>query len=112
VGNTDHIVPWEGAFLIRELHGGPVRFILGESGHIAGIINHPAKKRRGYWTNDSDTRDAQEWLSGATRHEGSWWVDWIPWLEEHSGEMVRPPSVGNETYPAMMDAPGTYVLEG
>jgi len=112
VGNTDHIVPWRGAFKIRELLGGPVRFILGESGHIAGIINHPAKKRRAYWTNDSDTSDPDEWLEGATRHEGSWWLDWIPWLTKRSGRLVNPRKMGSDTYPATIDAPGTYVLEG
>lgn len=110
-GTRDHIVPWEGAYMMRELVGGPVRFILAEGGHIAGIINHPSRNKRAYHTNDSDTADPQAWLAGATRHEGSWWVDWIPWLEERSGEMVDPPPMGSEAYPPLIDAPGTYVLE-
>jgi polyhydroxyalkanoate synthase len=110
-GSTDHIVPWRGAFQIRQMLGGPVRFILGESGHIAGIINHPAKNKRGYWTNDSDTADPDEWLAGATKHMGSWWVDWVPWLEEQSGDLIEPPSIGSSEFPPIMDAPGTYVLE-
>jgi len=110
----DHIVPWRGASKVRQLLGGPVRFVLAESGHIAGIINHPDKKRRGYWTNDAD--DAQElapdeWLAGASKHQGSWWVDWIPWLEERSGALVEPPSMGNDRHPPIMDAPGAHVLE-
>jgi polyhydroxyalkanoate synthase len=110
-GTRDHIVPWEGAFMMRELVGGPVRFILAEGGHIAGIINHPAKKKRAYYTSDSDATDPQEWLESATRHEGSWWVDWVPWLEERSGETVDPPPMGNDEFQPIMDAPGTYVLE-
>jgi polyhydroxyalkanoate synthase len=107
----DHIVPWEGAFLIRELMSGPVRFVLTSGGHIAGIINPPKKSKREHWTNDDPTGDPEEWLNGAKKHKGSWWVDWIPWLEAHSGELVAPPSMGNQEFPAIMDAPGSYVLE-
>lgn len=111
---SDHIVPWRGASQVRQLLGGPVRFVLAESGHIAGIINHPAKNKRGYWTNDADgaqAPDPDEWLAGATKHQGSWWVDWIPWLEERSGALIEPPVMGSNQYPPIMDAPGTYVLE-
>jgi polyhydroxyalkanoate synthase len=112
--STDHIVPWRGASKIREMLGGPVRFVLAESGHIAGIINHPAKNKRAYWLNEAE--DAQSlapdaWLEGASEHEGSWWLDWIPWLEGHSGSLVKPPSMGTDEFPPIMDAPGTYVLE-
>jgi polyhydroxyalkanoate synthase len=111
---SDHIVPWRGASRIRQMMGGPVRFVLAESGHIAGIVNPPAKKKRGYWVNTA--RKAQglepdEWLAGATRHEGSWWVDWVPWLKKHAGKLVEPPPMGSEAYPPIMDTPGTYVLE-
>jgi polyhydroxyalkanoate synthase len=107
----DHIVPWEGAFLMRELVGGPVHFILTSGGHIAGIINPPTTSRREYWTNESETQDAQEWLEGAKKHKGSWWGEWIAWLNERSGERVSPPTMGNEEFPSIMDAPGSYVLE-
>jgi len=112
---SDHIVPWRGASKIREMHGGPVRFVLAESGHIAGIINHPAKKKRGYWVNNlknAQTLDPDEWLAKAKKRKGSWWVDWAPWLEKHSGGLVAPPATGSDEYPPIMDAPGTYVLEG
>jgi polyhydroxyalkanoate synthase len=112
--STDHIVPWRGGSKIRQMLGGPVRFVLAESGHIAGIINHPARKKRGYWINDSDDAqalDPDEWLAEATRHGGSWWVDWVPWLKKQAGKLVEPPPVGGEAYPPIMDAPGTYVLE-
>jgi polyhydroxyalkanoate synthase len=111
---SDHIVPWHGASKIRQLLGGPVRFILAESGHIAGIINHPAKKKRGYWVNttrSAKTLDPDEWLAGATKHEGSWWVDWVPWLKKHAGKLVEPPAMGSDLYAPIVDAPGTYVLE-
>jgi polyhydroxyalkanoate synthase len=113
-GESDHIVPWRGASKIRQMMGGPVRFVLAESGHIAGIINPPAKKKRGYWVNtarNAQTLDPDEWLAGATRHEGSWWVDWVPWLKKHSGKLAGPPPMGGEAHPPIMDAPGTYVLE-
>ena len=106
----DHIVPWKGTFTMRKVLRGPVRFILTKGGHIAGIINPPAAKKRAYWTNDGDTTDPDEWLAGASEHQGSWWVDWIPWLEERSGKLIAPPSLGSDEFPPIMDAPGTYVL--
>jgi polyhydroxyalkanoate synthase len=118
-GIKDHIVPWRGTFLMRELLSGPVRFILTEGGHIAGIINPPGRKRRGYWTADghegdngpSSQEDPDAWLSDATKREDSWWLDWIPWLEERSGELIAPPTMGNDSFQPITDAPGTYVLE-
>ena len=108
---ADHIVPWQGASVIRELQSGPVRFILTSGGHIAGIINHPDKGKREYWTNENETDIPEEWLEGATEHKGSWWVDWIPWLEGHSGKKTSSPPTGNEEYKPITSAPGTYVLE-
>jgi polyhydroxyalkanoate synthase len=113
-GESDHIVPWRGASKIRQMMGGPVRFVLAESGHIAGIINPPAQKKRNYWLNtdrNAQTLDPDEWLAGATKHEGSWWVDWVPWLKKHAGRLVEPPQMGGEAHPPITDAPGTYVLE-
>jgi polyhydroxyalkanoate synthase len=107
----DHIVPWQGTYTMNDLVSGPMRFILTKGGHIAGIINHPDKKKRAYWTNDSKESDPDVWLEGATEHPGSWWVDWIPYLKKRSGKLVELPETGNETYPPLMDAPGTYVLE-
>ncbi len=107
----DHIVPWRGTFMSRQLLGGPVRFILAESGHIAGIINHPAGNRRGYWTNDDATTNPDEWLAGASKHQGSWWVDWVPWLRRRSGKRIDPPTMGSDEFRPIMAAPGTYVLE-
>nr|AXB72506.1 poly(R)-hydroxyalkanoic acid synthase [uncultured bacterium] len=109
--DRDHIVPWRGAFLVRQLQSGPVRFILSGGGHIAGVISPPTKNR-GFWINEEEKDDADAWLAGATKHDGSWWVDWIPWLEERSGRRVKPPTAaGSDEFKPLMDAPGTYVLE-
>lgn len=106
----DHIVPWQSAWRITQLAGGHSEFVLAASGHIAGIINPPSKGR-GYWTNDKPVGSAKEWFETAEHHDGSWWNNWLEWLKPHSGEMVAPPSMGNEAHPPITPAPGTYVLE-
>jgi polyhydroxyalkanoate synthase subunit PhaC len=106
----DHIVPWRSAWRITQLTGGKVRFIVGGSGHIAGVINPPSKGR-GYWSNEKAAKDAQEWLETAESHTGSWWEDWLEWLGTRSGKQVAPPPLGNEQYPPLAAAPGSYVLE-
>ncbi len=106
----DHIVPWNAAWQIKKLAKGKVRFVLGGSGHIAGVISPPSKGR-GYWTTGTEATTAEEWFEKAELQSGSWWNDWIIWLEEHTGELVDPPPVGNAEYPPLAVAPGTYVLE-
>ena len=106
----DHIVPWKSAWRISQLASGKVRFVLGGSGHIAGIINPPSKGK-GYWTNEKPVKTADEWLESGEQHEGSWWTDWLEWLRPRSGEQGAPPSMGSTAYPAITPAPGTYVLE-
>lgn len=106
----DHIVPWKAAWRITQLAGGNVRFVLGGSGHIAGIATPPAKGR-GYWTNDKPAKTADAWFEGAEQHKGSWWTDWVEWLKPRAGNEVPPPSMGSATYPPITPAPGTYVLE-
>lgn len=115
----DHIVPWQSAYASTDLLRGPTRFVLGASGHIAGVINPPAKRRRSYWAHDTESDgvaptqppgDAASWLQGATRHEGSWWPDWINWLAGHSGALVQARSkLGNANYTPLEEAPGSYV---
>ncbi len=114
----DHIVPWRGAFRMRQMVSGPIRLVLAESGHIAGIINPPAHKKRGYWINAESAVtekqpdfDPDAWFEGATHHKGSWWPDWVSWLEKQSGDLVPPPTLGSDEFPAIADAPGSYVLE-
>ncbi|MGG5811957.1 PHA/PHB synthase family protein [Falsiroseomonas sp. CW058] len=108
----DHIVPWDAAWEITRLAGGEVRFVLANSGHIAGIINPPGGK--GYWFTAPDgppSVDARSWREGARRQEGSWWTDWTAWLAGRSGERVKPPAMGSRRHKPLMDAPGSYVLE-
>ncbi len=106
----DHIVPWKTAWRITQLASGKVRFVLGGSGHIAGVINPPGKGR-GYWTNETQVKSAEQWFESAESHKDSWWADWLEWLKPRSGEQTAPPATGNATYPPITPAPGTYVLE-
>jgi polyhydroxyalkanoate synthase subunit PhaC len=94
------------------LVSGPIVFTLAESGHIAGVINPPAAHARGYWSEECQVRDPEEWLHQcATKHTGSWWTDWVTWLHKYSPRQVTPPSMGNREFPPLADAPGTYVFE-
>jgi len=106
----DHIVPWKSAWRITQFVSGPVRFALGGSGHIAGVINSPSKGR-GYWINDNPGESADQWFEEAEYHDGSWWTDWLEWLKPRSGGLVAPPPIGSEAYPPLTPAPGIYVLE-
>ena len=108
----DHIVPWHSAYASTALLKGPTRFVLGSSGHIAGVINPPAKKKRNYWVNDKIVKSPDAWLKAAEQKPGSWWNDWFDWLEKHSGKKV--PAVtemGSAEYPAIEAAPGRYVMQ-
>jgi polyhydroxyalkanoate synthase subunit PhaC len=107
----DHIVPWTSAWRIGQLTQGSTRFVLANSGHIAGVINPPAKGRGTYWTNDKPAETPEEWKAGAERHDGSWWSDWVAWLRERSGDQVPARQVGSAEHPPLADAPGSYVLE-
>jgi polyhydroxyalkanoate synthase len=108
--HDDHIVPWKSAYASTALLSGPKRFVLGASGHIAGVINPPAKQKRHYWTNNRLAKKPDTWFKGAEQHAGSWWGDWATWLVKHAGER-RPAvmGVGNADYPALELAPGRYV---
>lgn len=105
----DHIAPWRTTYLGTQLLSGPKRFVLGGSGHIAGIVNPPAAKKYGYCTNESLPATAEEWLQDSQPHEGSWWLDWATWIEAYNGKLVpaRQPDTGK--LPALDDAPGSYV---
>lgn len=108
----DHIVPWQSAYASTRLLKGPVRFVLGASGHIAGVINPPAKKKRSHWINDNLPGSAEAWLAEATEIEGSWWPDWAAWLATHAGPMkAAPKTYGNRQYKAIEPAPGRYVRQ-
>jgi polyhydroxyalkanoate synthase len=85
--------------------------VLGASGHIAGVINSPAKNKRSYWTNDSGKADsADAWFQQATEHPGSWWPEWAKFLSDHGGKKVKPKAKpGNAKYKPIEPAPGRYV---
>ena len=110
----DHIVPWTAAYASIPLLKGKRKFVLGASGHIAGVINPPAKppkpSKRSHWTNAELPADAQAWLDGATEHPGSWWPEWSAWLEPLSGRLVNAPrSLGSAKFKPIEPAPGRYV---
>nr|ALV86768.1 polyhydroxyalkanoate synthase [uncultured bacterium P4N10] len=108
----DHIVPWTGAYASPALLRGKKRFVLGASGHIAGVINPPAKKKRSHWTNTTTPKDPQRWLAGATESPGSWWTDWAAWLAPLSGkEIAAPKALGSRKYKSIEPAPGRYVKQ-
>jgi polyhydroxyalkanoate synthase len=108
----DHIVPWEAAWRVTQLTSGKVRFVMSSSGHIAGIINPPGGKGYIFVNESAQPADSpQEWLQKAERQEGSWWTDWTAWLAKRAGRKVKAHPTGNEQYPPLCDAPGTYVLE-
>jgi len=110
----DHIVPWQSAYQSTRLLGGPTRFVLGASGHIAGVINPAAKNKRSFWVNDAasdaPTPDADGWLAIAEEKKGSWWNDWAAWLAQHAdGRVPARAKAGNAKYKAIEPAPGRYV---
>jgi polyhydroxyalkanoate synthase len=112
----DHIVPWRAAYRSLQLLGGEKRFVLGASGHIAGIVNPPAGGKRSHWTGDDDRPEAEDWLAHASEHKGSWWPLWTEWLaqfKDGTEEKTRaaPIKTGSARYPAIEPAPGRYVKQ-
>ncbi len=110
----DHIVPWEGAYRNTQVLGGKTRFVLGASGHIAGVINPPAKGKRSHWIGASAAlpADAKDWLAKAREQPGSWWPDWAAWLRGHAGRQIAAPKTcGNRQHKVIEAAPGRYVKQ-
>ena len=111
----DHIVPIGGAYASTQHLPGKKRFVMGASGHIAGVINPPSKNKRSYWTHDKLPANQfpatqAHWQQGATEHPGSWWTDWSSWLKPHAGRQVpAPKKFGNSKHKAIEPAPGRYV---
>ena len=106
----DHIAPADSVLYGSQFFGGPVKYVMSGSGHIAGVVNPPASGKYQYWTNDN-IRDVTlaDWLKGAQEHKGSWWPDWRQWLESIDAEQVPARAVGTEALPPIEDAPGSYV---
>ena len=105
----DHIAPYPSVFKSTGLYGGPVRFMLAGSGHIAGVINPPAANKYQHWINEDQPKDLDAWLEGAVEHPGSWWEDWDRWLKKHSGRKVDARVPGDGELDVIEDAPGSYV---
>ena len=105
----DHIAPWKATYAGAKLLKGPVRFVLGGSGHIAGIINPPGANKYCYWTSERLPEDPDAWLRNAEQHPGSWWLDWAKWIGQHGGRKVPARTPGKNGLKAIEDAPGSYV---
>ena len=106
----DHIAPADSVLYGSQFFGGPVKYVLSGSGHIAGVVNPPAADKYQYWTNDNiEDIKLADWIKGATEHKGSWWPDWRAWLESIDAETVPARAVGSEEMPPIEDAPGSYV---
>ena len=106
----DHIAPAKSAFLGSKFFGGPVKYVLAGSGHIAGVVNPPGKKQKyQYWTGDDPIGSLDKWIEKATEHPGSWWPDWIDWIKKQDGATVPARQPGSAQYKPIEDAPGSYV---
>jgi len=105
----DHIAPWQSTFAGTKLVSGPVRFVVGASGHVAGVINPPAANKYGYWTNDQMKQEPDAWLKGATYQDGSWWSDWAEWIAEFGDGKVPARKPGDGKLAPIEHAPGSYV---
>ncbi|MGB5621703.1 MAG: class I poly(R)-hydroxyalkanoic acid synthase [Gammaproteobacteria bacterium] len=107
----DHIAPWKTTYESTQLFSGPTRFVLGNSGHIAGVINPPSKKKYGYRASSETPADADAWLHDTEEHAGSWWPDWIRWLRRYSDGKVAARKPGSDEYPSLEPAPGSFVKQ-
>ena len=105
----DHIAPWKSTYRGTQLLGGPKRFVLAASGHIAGVVNPPESGKYGHWINTALPGDAEEWFKGATEMAGSWWPDWHRWVSAFAKEQVPARVPGSGKLKAIEDAPGSYV---
>jgi polyhydroxyalkanoate synthase len=105
----DHIAPAKSAFLGSKFFGGPVKFVLAGSGHIAGVVNPAGKPKYQYWTGDDPVGSLDKWIEKATEHPGSWWPDWIEWIKLQDGATVPAREPGSANYKPIEDAPGSYV---
>ncbi|HET9778539.1 MAG TPA: alpha/beta fold hydrolase [Propionibacteriaceae bacterium] len=109
----DHIAPWRSSYAGARLPGGKVRFVLSNSGHIAGIVNPPSPKSIHHVLEGEQPlpADPDQWLAAATTYPMTWWEDWAKWVAARAGAMRKPPRMGSRKYQPITDAPGTYVLE-
>jgi polyhydroxyalkanoate synthase len=108
----DHIVPWTSAYKTTEYIKSNIRFVLGASGHTAGVVNPVSSDKRNYWVNENLAVSPQEWFQNAKEMSGSWWKDYNMWLVKFSGALVKAKkTLGNVSFKPIEDAPGAYVKE-
>ncbi|WP_170788887.1 PHA/PHB synthase family protein [Ruegeria lacuscaerulensis] len=108
---TDHIAAWKDCYRgVQQMGSRSKTFVVSESGHIAGIVNPPSKKKYGHYTNPDMQLDADSWMKDADFHEGSWWPLWEAWLRKRSGKQIPAREPGDSNHPSLCPAPGTYVL--
>jgi polyhydroxyalkanoate synthase len=107
----DHIAPWKTTYRGFELLKGKKRFLLAGSGHIVGIVNPPGSHKYSFYRNHSTTQPAEKWLHDASEIPGSWWPEWLTWLNKESGRLVVAPTINTLPLPGIMDSPGNYVLK-
>jgi polyhydroxyalkanoate synthase len=105
----DHIAPARSVFVGAQFFGGPVRYVMAGSGHIAGVINPPDKRKYQYWTGGPPSGAFEEWVAAATENPGSWWPDWAAWVAGQAPERVPARQPGEGKLKALADAPGDYV---
>jgi polyhydroxyalkanoate synthase subunit PhaC len=105
----DHIAPAKSVFLGSKFFGGPLRYVLAGSGHIAGVINPPAVQKYGYWTGGPPEGTLDQWIQRAEQYPGSWWPDWLKWIKDQGPAEVPARTPGGDKFSAIEDAPGSYV---
>ena len=105
----DHIAPWRATYRGTQLLGGPCRFVLAASGHIAGIVNSPDGGKYNHWINEDLPEEPEAWFSGAVEMAGSWWPDWHRWVAAHDKRQVKARTPGDGKLAVIEDAPGAYV---
>jgi polyhydroxyalkanoate synthase len=105
----DHIAPWKSTYAATQIYGGPIRFVLAASGHIAGVVNPPASGKYNHWVNTKTPKDPEAWLASAKSQAGSWWPSWAEWIAQYADGKVAARKPGAGKLKAIEDAPGSYV---
>ncbi len=105
----DHITPWKSTYAATQLYGGPVKFVLAASGHIAGVVNPPSANKYSHFLNTKLPKDPEQWLAGAKQVEGSWWPEYAKWVQKYTGPKVPARTPGDGTLKPIEPAPGSYV---
>jgi polyhydroxyalkanoate synthase len=105
----DHIAPWKSTYAATQIYGGPVRFVLAASGHIAGVVNPPASGKYSHWTSSKTPKSADAWLAGAKSESGSWWPSWAEWIAQYADGKVPARKPGDGKLKPIEDTPGSYV---